>query len=99
MKSIHAMPLTIPTFLMVVLIGLITVASSGAPAAYADAKLQVPEDFSSIQEAVDAANPGNTIEVDEGTYSENVIITKAIRLEGEDAVLDGTGLGGLASML
>ena len=51
--------------------------------------------FCDIQPAVNATSPGDEIEVNAGTYSENVTITKAdIELEGEDAILDGTGLGG-----
>jgi len=50
--------------------------------------------FCDIQPAVDAASPGDEIEVEEGTYTENVVITTAdIRLDGDDATLDGTGLG------
>jgi parallel beta-helix repeat protein len=40
--------------------------------------------FTTIQEAIDAATPGNTIYVFSGTYSENVRVTKALTLIGED---------------
>ncbi len=45
-------------------------------------KLNVPEDFNSIQEAVDAALPGEIVEVQEGTYNETVIIEKPLDLIG-----------------
>ncbi len=52
--------------------------------------------FCDIQPAVDAASPGDKIKVEQGTYTENVLITTAdIRLRGEDATLDGTILGGI----
>ena len=42
-----------------------------------------PEDYITIQEAVDAAQPGDTIFVYNGTYYENVEINKSINLTGE----------------
>jgi len=39
-------------------------------------KIYVPDDYSTIQEAVNAANPGDTIIVRDGTYSENVDVNK-----------------------
>jgi parallel beta-helix repeat protein len=53
--------------------------------------LNVKEDYATIQEAVDAAVPGDTILVECGVYSESVVIsTDALRIEGEcGAELDG----------
>jgi parallel beta-helix repeat protein len=49
-----------------------------------------------IQAAVDAANPGDTVRVPPGTYHESVLVTKDdITIEGSaGAILDGTGLTG-----
>ncbi len=49
-----------------------------------------------IQAAVDAANPGDTVRVPPGIYRENVLVTKDnITIEGSaGAILDGTGLSG-----
>src|SRR5260370_34055038 len=55
----------------------------------AAAELHVPGDFATIQAALDAAQPGDTILVDPGTYREN------LRFNGKNVTLQGTdGPGG-----
>jgi parallel beta-helix repeat protein len=46
--------------------------------------IKVPEDYVTIQEAVDAAIEGDRVEVASGTYHENVIVSKALSLVGEN---------------
>lgn len=59
--------------------------------------IRVPEDYSTIQEAVDAANLGDTILVANGTYTENVIVYKDnLTLLGESpttTIIDGGAIG------
>jgi parallel beta-helix repeat protein len=54
--------------------------------------------FSTIEEAINAANPGDTIQVASGTYNESYIeIKKALTLSGENkntTIIDGKGLTG-----
>jgi pectin methylesterase-like acyl-CoA thioesterase len=66
----------------------------GARAAYAQTNVIVVS--TTIQAAVDAANPGDTVRVPPGIYHENVLVTKDnITIEGSHgAILDGTSLPG-----
>ena len=53
-------------------------------------------DFTTIQEAINAANNSDTIYVYSGTYYENIVINKTINLEGENpetTIIDGKNLG------
>lgn len=45
--------------------------------------LCVPEEYDSINDAVQAAVQGDVISIGQGTYSENVIVDKNLTLEGE----------------
>ena len=49
--------------------------------------LRVPHDYPTIQEAIDAALGGSLIEVDRGSYPENLRIQKPLRLKGYGAIL------------
>lgn len=48
----------------------------------AEGKRNVPSEYSTIQAAVDAADPGDSIVVQKGTYRENIVIDKGIDLIG-----------------
>ena len=52
----------------------------------------VPNDHGTIQGAVDVANEGDSIYVDEGIYRENIIISKGLNLSGETGTTIDGGL-------
>lgn len=72
---------------------LVALVGPGAPADASARELTVT---TTIQAAVDAAQPGDTIRVPPGTYRENVVVNKdGLQIRGSHAaVLDGTGLPG-----
>jgi parallel beta-helix repeat protein len=54
-----------------------------------------PGNYSAIQSAINAANPGDTIFVYSGTYYENIIVNKTINLLGENkntTIINGGGI-------
>ncbi len=58
--------------------------------------ITVPDDYPTIQEAVNAANDGDTVFVRIGTYYEHVVVNKTVSLVGEDvsaAIVDGDDTG------
>jgi parallel beta-helix repeat protein len=60
------------------------------------ATITVPDDFPTIQKAVNAANPNDTVYVRTGTYNENILLNKTINLIGENphtTIINGSGLG------
>ena len=46
--------------------------------------IRVPQNFQTIQEAIDASPPGGIIEVASGTYHENVTVWKPLTIRGEN---------------
>ena len=58
--------------------------------------LHVPQEYSTIQSAIDAASPGDTVLVDSGMYGGNLTITKSLNLTGVSASTTIIDAGGLA---
>ncbi len=71
---------------------LLTALGVAALAASASAAtLKVPQQYETIQEAVDAASSGDTIVVSKGVYYESVYVyTPGLKIVGKKAVMDGT---------
>src|SRR5262249_41860550 len=55
--------------------------------------------FATIQEAVNAASPGDTILADPGTFSEHVTINKSLVLEGAQHGVDARARSGAESIV
>jgi parallel beta-helix repeat protein len=58
--------------------------------------IKVPSDYTTIQEAVNNASPGDTVQVSAGTYRETIFINKTLTLLGEDktnTIIIGSGYG------
>ena len=75
---------------------LIIISSSFAFIRPVNAQANIVVVSTTIQAAVEAANPGDTVRVPPGIYRENVLVAKDnITIKGQGgAILDGTGLPG-----
>ena len=72
--------------LLLVLVLVVAVVATFLPVNGEYRKIVVPVDYSTIQEAIDAANEGDTVFVKKGFYQEETLeISKSISLVGEDA--------------
>jgi len=63
--------------------------------------ITVPDDYPTIQAAIDAASSGDTIFVRAGVYAENLVVNKKISLIGEDApttIIDGSRTGSVVNI-
>jgi len=82
--------------LALLLIGMLALSFNIQPAKTEQATIVVPDDYPTIQEAINAAVDGDTVFVRNGTYYENVIVNRSIVILGEDKrgiTIDGDGVG------
>jgi len=59
-------------------------------------------EYETIQKAINAASPGDVIEVTHGTYYENLIVNKSVSIIGEDpadTIIDGGGEGTVVDII
>lgn len=64
--------------------------------------VHIPEDYSTIQKGINAANSGDIIFVSSDTYYEHVIVNKTVSLIGESketTIIDGNGTGTVVTVV
>jgi parallel beta-helix repeat protein len=89
-KAVSGMTLTL------LLIGMLTLAFDIQSVKAEPSTIVVPDDYPTIQEAINNANEGDAIFVRNGTYCENVVVNKTVSLVGENkeaTVIDGNMTG------
>ena len=82
--------------LTLLLLSVLSLAFNIQPVKAEPTTIVVPDDYPTIQEAINAADPGDTVYVYNGTYYENVVVNKTLHLVGENrenAIIDARGIG------
>ena len=85
------------TVMLLMLLTLSILSTAAVQSVEGSNQIVVPTDYSTIQEAVDQASPGDTVFVKKGTYQECVVINKSLTLIGENkaaTILGGWQLNG-----
>ena len=88
--------------LPLLLIGMLTWAFNIQPVKSEPTTIIVPDDYPTIQEAINAANPGDTIYVNPGKYYEHIAVNKTVSLIGEDrdtTIIDGSRTGSVINII
>ena len=83
------------------LISMLTLAFNIQPVKTEPTTIVVPDDYPTIQEAINAANPGEAIYVRAGTYYEHIVVYKTVQLIGEhrnNTIIDGSKIGTVISI-
>jgi parallel beta-helix repeat protein len=84
------------TMLMLLLMTMLSILLNIKPVESQPRTIIVPDDYLTIQEAINNAVDGDAIYVRAGTYYENVVVNKTIILIGEsreNTIIDGKGVG------
>lgn len=82
--------------LLLLLVSMQTITVNNQPSKSDSSIITVPDDYPTIQQAINNANEGDTVFVMNGTYNENIVVNKSISLIGEDrsnTVIDGSDAG------
>ena len=79
--------------LTLLLVGMFTLAFGTRHVKAEPSPITVPDDYPTLQEAINSANEGDTIYVKSGTYYEHITIGKSLTITGEDrdtTIIDGS---------
>ena len=72
----------VSNLLLLAAVALILCAALAVPASAATLTVGAGGQFKTVQQAVDAAKPGDTVLVAPGTYTENVVVSKPLTITG-----------------
>lgn len=83
--------LAITTFITLLLLSMLELHIK--PSTASGSIIKVPQDYDTIQEAINAADPGDTIQVAAGTYPEHLLVNKSVTLKGDNraSIIAGDG--------
>jgi parallel beta-helix repeat protein len=70
--------------LMLLMISILTLPFNIQPVRTSPTTITVPDDYPTIQEAINHANTGDTVFVKSGVYHEEVVVNKTVSLIGQD---------------
>ncbi|UCE36279.1 MAG: right-handed parallel beta-helix repeat-containing protein, partial [Thermoplasmata archaeon] len=94
-KALKCFPVII-SVLFIISITMLIVSDEDLILTSSGTTIYVPNDYPTIQEAINAAKDGDTVYVYSGIYYENVLINKALNLTGENkefTIINGGGAG------
>jgi parallel beta-helix repeat protein len=77
-------------------VGMLALAFYIKPVSPSPATITVPDDYSTVKAAINAAKPNDTVYVKAGTYHENVIVNRTLSIVGKNSqntIIDGGGVG------
>jgi parallel beta-helix repeat protein len=81
--------------LTLLMLGTLTLTLDVQPAKSSPATITVPDDYATIQAAINAANSGDTIYVRNGIYQEHIEVNKPVTLTGEsnqNTIIESLGI-------
>ena len=81
-----------------VIVGAVVVASLLAAEAFAGTTVVNPGPGTPLQDAIDAASPGDKLKVKSGSYPEAITIAKSLRIEGDKSFTIDAGCGTAAAV-
>jgi parallel beta-helix repeat protein len=88
--------------LALLVVGMFTLSFKIHPARSSPTTITVPDDYPTIQTAVNAAAPGRFIRVRAGVYHEHVVLNTTVNLVGdgwENTTIDGQGVGNVVTVI